>query len=210
MAVIDGVIMKGRHISIPKVLQPQALDELHINHMGIEKKTKLLAHEFIYWAKINSNIDNYIKNCTTCLIFKQTQPKEKIIHHDIPIRPWDMVGVDIFNINNNNYFCIIDYHSKFSIIKKTADLSVDSLILAGKLFFSEYRIPKRIMSDAGGTFISEKFKSFCKNLNIEQAVSSSYHHQSNGQVEACIKFIKCTLKKYFDSRSDPHVALLQI
>ena len=45
---------------------------------------------------------------------------------------------------------------------------------------------------------------------MEQAISSSYHHQSNGQVEACIKFVKCTLKKCFDSRSDPHIALLQI
>ena len=38
MALIDGVIMKGRHIIIPKVLQQQALDQLHINHMGLEKK----------------------------------------------------------------------------------------------------------------------------------------------------------------------------
>ena len=38
MAVIDGVIMNGRHIIIPEVLKPQVLDQLHINHMGIEKK----------------------------------------------------------------------------------------------------------------------------------------------------------------------------
>ena len=39
------------------------------------------------------------------------------------------------------------------------------------------------MSDAGGNFISDKFKQFCKNQTTGQAVSSSYHHQSNGQVE---------------------------
>ena len=65
-------------------------------------------------------------------------------------------------------------------------------------------------SDAGGNFISQKFKNFCNNLNIEQVVSSSYHHQSNGQVEACIKFIKCTMKKCAYSRNDMHIALLQI
>ena len=41
MAVIDSVIMKGRHIIIPEVLQQQALDQLHMNHMGIEKKNKI-------------------------------------------------------------------------------------------------------------------------------------------------------------------------
>ena len=39
MAVIDGIILKIRHI-IPKRLKTQALDQLHINHMGIEKKNK--------------------------------------------------------------------------------------------------------------------------------------------------------------------------
>ena len=36
--VIDAVIMKGRHIFIPDVLTAQTLDQLHINHMGIEKQ----------------------------------------------------------------------------------------------------------------------------------------------------------------------------
>ena len=39
---------------------------------------------------------------------------------------------------------------------------------------------------------------------------SSCHHQSNGQVEACIKFVKCIQKKCFDTKGDPHVALLWI
>ena len=45
---------------------------------------------------------------------------------------------------------------------------------------------------------------------LSQAVSSSYHHQSNGQVEACIKSNKCTIKKCSDSSGDVHMALLQI
>ena len=138
------------------------------------------------------------------------QPKEKIIHHDIATRPWDVVGADTFHINNKNYLCIIDYHSKFPVVKKTKGLSADSLIAAFKVVFSEYRIPKKIMSDAGGNFISEKFKNFYDSLNIEQVVSSSHHHQSNGQVEACIKFIKYTMKKCINSGNDMHIALLQI
>ena len=50
------------------------------------------------------------------------------------------------------------------------------------------------MSGTGTNFISDKFRKFCSKLNIEQAVSSAYHHQSNRQVEACNKFIKHTLK----------------
>ena len=74
--------------------------------------------------------------------------------------------------------------------------------------FSRILFTKKIMS--GGNFISVKIKTFCRNLNIEQAFSSSYHHQSNGEVEACIKLTKQTLKKCFVTKSDPHTALLQI
>ena len=66
------------------------------------------------------------------------------------------------------------------------------------------------MSDAGGNFISDKFKQFCKRMKIEQATSSSCHHQSNRQVEACLKFTKCTMKKCFETNEYIHVALLWI
>ena len=79
-----------------------------------------------------------------------------------------------------------------------------------KVIFAKYGLPKKIMSDSGGNLVPEKFRTFCKNLNIKQALSSSYHHENNGQVEACIKFVKHTLKKCFYSKGDPHIAILQI
>ena len=66
LAVIDGVLLKGRYIIIPDSLKQQVITQLHINHMGIEK-TKLLAHESIFWHNINANIEAYIKLCVTCL-----------------------------------------------------------------------------------------------------------------------------------------------
>ena len=39
LAVIDGVVMKGRCIIIPAVLK-QVLDQLHTNQIGIKKKNK--------------------------------------------------------------------------------------------------------------------------------------------------------------------------
>ena len=84
LAVIDGILLKGRHIVILNSLRQQVLNELHTNHMGVEK-TKLLACESVYWSSINADIKSSIKHCATCLEFQQIQPKEKIIHHDIPM-----------------------------------------------------------------------------------------------------------------------------
>ena len=129
--------------------------------MGI-KKTKLLMHESVFWVNINNDIENHVKNCSMCLEFQQTQPKEKNIHYDILLRPWEVLGADVFQHNNKNYLCVVDY-----------------LIATVKIIFAEYGIPHTLMSDAGSNFIPERFKRFCNSLNIEEAVSSSYHHQRN-------------------------------
>ena len=69
------------------------------------------------------------------------QPKEQILHHDIPLRPWEVVGADIFHFNNKNYFCIIGYNSKFPIIKRVQGLSAENLTNTVKIIFTEYGIP---------------------------------------------------------------------
>ena len=80
LAVIDGIILKGRCIIIPDSLKQQVLAQLHINHIGIEK-TKLLACESVFCHNINTNIESYIKLYATCLEFQLTQPKENSSRH---------------------------------------------------------------------------------------------------------------------------------
>ena len=145
---------------------------------------------------MNTDTENHNENFSTCLIYQQIQPREKIIHHKIQAKQWEIVGAVMFTLHNKKYLCMVDYHSKFPVIKKAEDLPADSLIMTCKSFFSEYRSPKKIMSHAGDNFISDKFKTFCRNLNTEQAVLSSYHHQSNGQVRGMYQIYQADTQKY--------------
>ena len=164
LAVIDGIILKGRHIIMPNNLWQQVFNQLHTNHMGIEK-TKLLAHKCVYSPSINADIEKYIKQCPTCLEFQQIQPKENIIHHNIPLWPWEVGGADVFHFNNKNYLCVIDYNSKFPIVKRLEELSAENLINNVKIF-TKYGIPQKIMSDAGTNFVYDRFWQFCKTINV--------------------------------------------
>ena len=104
----------------------------------------------------------------------------------------------------------LDYNNNFPVIKRLEGLSAESLINTVKIIFAKYGIPQKIMSDAGTNFISDRFWQFCVTINIELSISSEYHHQSNGHVESCIKFIKHTFKRSTDSGRDINMALLQI
>ena len=171
LAVIDGMTMKGRCIIIPEGLKQQALDQLNVNHMGIEK-TKLLTCKSMYWVNLNNDIENHVQNCSKCLEFQQTQPKEKTIHHDILLGPWEVLGVDVFQLNNKNYLCVVDYHSKFLVIKRMEGLSAECLMTTVKIIYAEYSIPHRLMSDAGTI-------SFQRSSKVSATVSTfskQYHH----------------------------------
>ena len=98
----------------------------------------------------------------------------------------------MFIINSETLLFIVDYHSKFPIIKKVNSLSANDQ----DEFFAEYGPSKKVVSDAGTNFMAETYKAFCRRMYIQQTIASSYHHQSNGQEEVCIKFLKCSIKMF--------------
>ena len=106
--------------------------------------------------------------------YQQTQPHEKIIPFGMPDKLWEVVCADISTFNNNALLCIEDLFC--------CDLSADNLIRIVKIVFAEFGLPKKILTDAGTNFILEHFTQFCRQLNIQQAITSSYHYQKNGEV----------------------------
>ena len=71
--MIYGLAMKGKRIIIPSQLQKQILSQLHSNHMGIEK-IRLLACKAVYWVNVNTDLENTMKHCSTCLKYQNMQP----------------------------------------------------------------------------------------------------------------------------------------
>ena len=88
-------------------------------------------------------------------------PQEKPLPYEIPCRPWEVVVADVFMIDGNTLFCIVDYHSKLPIVKKVNSLSTDDLVQTTKLNFAECMLSKKIVSDVGTNFISKTFKDSC-------------------------------------------------
>ena len=92
--------------------------------MGIEK-TKLLAHKSVYWSSINADIKRYIKQCATCIGFQQTcSQRKRSFTTTYPSGHRTVVRADIFHFNNKNYLCVVDYNSKFPVIKRLEGLSM--------------------------------------------------------------------------------------
>ena len=150
----------------------QILDQLHSNHMGIEKMW-LFVRDSVQWMSMNADIEHMVKRCTTCLEYQHLWPKERALHHEMPCIPWKVVGADVFMINDKAVLCIVDYHNKFQSVKKVNSLPAYGPVQMTKLIFVEYSLPKKIVSDMGTNMTVEAFITFCRKMNIEQTITSS-------------------------------------
>ena len=88
---------------------------------------------------MNVDIENTVKNCS--------------LPHETPGKPWEVIVVDLFTINSSSFFCVVDYHNKFPMVKWAERLSTDSLILCCEIIFAENRLLKKIMPDAENNFV---------------------------------------------------------
>ena len=116
---------------------------------------------------MNANIEHMFEQCARCREYQHSQPQEKELHYEIPSRPREVVGADVFMINVKNLPCIVIYHCKFPTEKKVNSLPGDDLVQMTKLIFTEYGLPKKIVSDLGTNVIPEMFKGFCRKMNIQ-------------------------------------------
>lgn len=60
-----GCLLWGTRVIIPPVLQAQLLQELHYTHLGMVKM-KLLAHSYMWWPRMNGNIEEIVRSCKEC------------------------------------------------------------------------------------------------------------------------------------------------
>ena len=149
----------------------------------------------VFLSGINSNIDKIVQQCAICQELHKSQSAESLMPHEIPVRPWQIVAIDIFNLNRHNYLLIVDCYPKYPFIRKLREFSSKEVTNIIKQIFAEQRVPERLISYNRPYFSSQQFKEFAKGLDFEHITSSPKYSQSNGIAERCIHTIKGAMKK---------------
>ena len=126
LVIEDGLILKGDRIIIPETLRGQILDALHTGHQG-ETKCLLLARESVFWPGITNDIKQLVNDCDTCNKYQAEQPKLPLMQPDLPTRPWEKLRTDIFEFKGLKYLMIVDYYSRFPVIRLLSDISAETI-----------------------------------------------------------------------------------
>ena len=95
LAVEDGLVLKGPRVVIHDALTPSISSKLHEEHQGVEK-SKLRAKDCLYWINISKDIETTTAQCSICQRHRKSQTRETLLPHDVPTRPWQIIGTDLF------------------------------------------------------------------------------------------------------------------
>ena len=100
--------MFDSHAGILKDLHPETLQSLHLGII----KTKLLAHQNMYWLRMEDDIKELVQQCGTCNRSQDTPPMEIQYHIEIQ-KPGQVYGTDVFELKGVHYLTIINYFSSY-------------------------------------------------------------------------------------------------
>jgi len=80
---------------------------------------------------MSAEIKQYISACEICRKFDTTsQPNESLMSHEVPSRPWERVGADIFTLHDKDYLETENgtvYRRNRQHLKKTSEPPIQSI-----------------------------------------------------------------------------------
>ncbi|GFO23693.1 Pol polyprotein [Plakobranchus ocellatus] len=193
ITVDAGVLQWGIRVIIPATFRKQLLNELHENHLGINK-TKAIARSYVYWPNLDDDIEAMIKDCENCARVKNNPVATPVFVWSFPTNPWERVHVDFAELEGQKFLILIDTFSKWPEIipmkLTTAEKTNDVL----RQIFARHGLPKTLVSDNGPPFRSEEFESFLKTNGIRHVTSQPYQPATNGSAERLVQTFKQRLK----------------
>lgn len=204
----NNLLYMSQRVIIPSLWRNKILDDIHTGHFGIQK-CLARAKYAVYWPNITTDIENLVTKCEICNIHAKSNRKEPMINHEIIKKPWQKLGIDLYEIKGETYLIVVDYYSKYpEITNLHKNLTSQNVINKLKSIFARHGIPKILISDSGKQFTSSEFQNFAKIWNFQSITSSPHHQQCNGQTERTIQTIKKLICKAKESNEDIYLALL--
>ena len=129
LTIEDGLVLKGTRIVIPERKREEILKLIHDGHLGLNK-CKMLAKETVYWPGMNEQLEQLILNCQRCLKYSRSKDKNMpntALGHEVPSVPWSKVATDIFHFESKSYLLVVNYTSRFPIVREIKSMSAQHI-----------------------------------------------------------------------------------
>ena len=136
----------------------------------------------LYWPRKSAEVKEHISTCETCRTYETKQPKETLMSHEVPQRPWQNVGSDLFTLNNCENLVTVDYYSDYYELDKVPSTKAANVIKVTKSHFACHGISEQLIFDNKPQYISGELKLFARDWEFEHKWVDPYNGQTNGKL----------------------------
>ena len=125
--------MKGKKVIIPSSLKQRSC---------LKK-----AREFIFWVNYSKDIQEAVERFSLCHEQQNVLMTNQHYVSKVPPHPWHTLGSNLFYHKQLDFLVVVDYFSKFLIVKKIPNSTSSTIIKELDSIFSEYGKPYLLCSD---------------------------------------------------------------
>jgi hypothetical protein len=179
-------------------------------HFGIQRTWHAIKQQY-WWPNMYDTIVNYVNSCDKCAQhnIRRSKPPGHLKHLEPPHNVFEIIHMDFWgpvhpSATGNRYVVVLtDNLSKYVIAKPLPNNTAQSTArFLMEDFILIHGAPQRLITDLGVHFDNELLQALTTMTGIEHAFSTSYHPQTNGQVERFNATFCAQLAKYHDENSN--------
>ena len=193
--VVDGLMTRNGLIVIDEDIKCRVLELHHDSrlsgHPGRFRTRELITQNY-WWPRLTQYINRYVdgyRKCQVTKIFPQ-KPRELLSSNTIPSHPFEIISVDFITSlpdsrGHDAIMVVVDRFSKRLYVipcNKEIDSEGAARIFRDHVWQHE-GLPKIVISDRGGQFMSKFTGELYKLLGISRNMSTAHHPQTDGQTE---------------------------
>ena len=203
LSIEKGCLLWGNRTVIPTTMRRDILQLLHSTHSGM-CAMKSIARNYVWWPKLDRDIEVLARGCYACALNKNLPPKAKPHPWIRSSAPWERLHIDFAGpFKGNMWLIVVDSYSKWiEVVNMRSDCTAPNTIRKLQILFNRYGLCRVLVSDNGPQLISHEFDLFCKGKGINHIPIPSYHPASNGQAESIVGKFKKVMKKMCESNAD--------
>ena len=179
---------------VPQLHWGMVLDGCHheVAHQG-QRRSLSLMQEHFWWPGMTRDMINKVKNCACCKKYEGTPPIAKL--QKLPCSgPGELLHIDFTTIEETiglheepvvrNVLIMQDHFSKHVVAYVVKDQKARTAAEAlCSRYFGLFGAPAYLLSDKGKSFTATVVEDLCKLCGVKKLRTSSYHAQTNEQVE---------------------------
>jgi transposase InsO family protein len=207
----DGLLLYKNIVYVPndRELKLAILKEMHnVTYAGHSRYQKTVAtvKSHYFWPGLKKEIVEYIARCMECKRVKteHRHPTRLLQPLPIPEWKWDVVTMDFITglprtrKQHDSIMMVVEKLTKAAhfVPLKTTHRATEVVDMFLKEVARLHGIPKTIMYDRDLKFTSNFWKGLFKGFRTNLNFSTSYHPESDGQIERVNRVIEDMLRMY--------------